>query len=122
MTTPAQPKPSSSNGSAKEPSEVYHLGRQALADSRRWFPNTSESVAFTCLALAGEVGELCNLVKKIERGTAQWGDAKIKYDIHMEVADIFTYLMDLAGQLNVDLVRLYELKRIENERRFGHHE
>jgi NTP pyrophosphatase (non-canonical NTP hydrolase) len=118
VTTVGQPKPSSSPGS-KERSELYALGQQALADSRRWFPKTAESIAFTALALGGEVGEVQNIVKKIERGSYQWGDAKVRFDLHMEVADVMTYLVLLAGQLNVDLVQLYNLKRIENEQRFG---
>jgi NTP pyrophosphatase (non-canonical NTP hydrolase) len=97
------------------------MSRVALEDSRRWFPETADSVAFTCLALAGEVGEVCNIVKKLERKSLKWGDAKVRMDLHMEVADAFTYLILLAGQLNVDLVKLYDLKRVENEQRFGKH-
>ena len=62
---------------------------------------------------------MANIVKKLERGSIYMGDAKVRTDLHMEVADVFTYLVVLAGQLGIDLVRLYELKRMENERRFG---
>lgn len=121
MTTAEPQRPNSSSGSGLIPSELYHLGKEAHEDSRRWFPKTSESVAFTVLALCGEAGEVANLIKKIERGSLQWTDAKVRYDLNMEVADVFTYLILLAGQLGVDLIKLYELKRIENERRFGGH-
>lgn len=117
MTTTEPQKPNSSGGS--NPSNIYELGLQALGDSRRWFPNTAESIAFTVLALAGEVGEVANIVKKIERGSHSFLDAKVRYQLNMEVADVFTYLVLLAGQLGVDLIKLYELKRIENENRFG---
>jgi NTP pyrophosphatase (non-canonical NTP hydrolase) len=117
VTTTEPQKPNSSSGSRTP--ELYLLGKKALEDSRRWFPQTAESVAFTVLALAGEVGEVANIVKKIERGTFKWGDAKVRFDLDMEVADVFTYLVLLAGQLNIDLLRIYDLKRTENERRFG---
>lgn len=119
MTTHVPPRQNSSSGSG---SEIFHLGRRALDDSRRWFPETSESIAFTVLALAGEVGEVANIIKKIERGSHDFKDAKVRYDLNMEVADVFTYLVLLAGQLGVDLFALYDIKRIENERRFGNHE
>lgn len=119
MTTPGQPKQNSSRGSKLPSSELVPLAIQALEDSRRWFPKTSESISHTVLALAGEVGEVANIVKKLERGSIYMGDAKVRTDLHMEVADVFTYLVVLAGQLGIDLVRLYELKRMENERRFG---
>ena len=119
MTTAVPPRQSSSPGSRPEPSDIYNLGQQALADSRRWFPGTAESIAFTVLALAGEVGEVANIVKKIERGSYNWRDAKVRADLDMEVADVFTYLVLLAGQLGIDLRRIYDLKRNENEGRFG---
>jgi NTP pyrophosphatase (non-canonical NTP hydrolase) len=112
VTTTEPQKPSSSPGFV--PSELFHMGRGALDDSRRWFPETADSVAFTVLALAGEVGEVANIVKKLERKSLRWTDAKVRMDLHMEVADVFTYLILLAGQLNVDLVKLYDLKRVEN--------
>ena len=118
MTIPGQQRPNSSSGST-QPSELYSLAKQALEDSRRWFPSSAESIPFTVLALCGEVGEVANVVKKIERGSLDFKDAKVRFDLDMEVADVFTYLVLLAGQLNVDLVKLYEVKRVENERRFG---
>lgn len=120
MTTTEPQRQSSSAGS--DQSEIYLLGKKALDDSRRWFPKTSESIAFTALALGGEVGEVQNIVKKIERGSLSFGDARVRYDLNMEIADVFTYLVLLAGQMNVDLIKLYHLKRIENERRFGAHD
>jgi NTP pyrophosphatase (non-canonical NTP hydrolase) len=111
-------KPNSSSGSTL-PDDLYGMGRQALEDSRRWFPQTSESVALTVLALCGEAGEVANVIKKIERGSCDFKDPKVRYDLNMEVADVFTYLVLLAGQLGVDLIQLYKLKRIENQRRFG---
>lgn len=50
------------------------------------------------LALAGETGELCNLVKKRIRG-----DDISDAEIADEVADIFTYLDLFAARMDLDL-------------------
>lgn len=49
-------------------------------------------------ALAGEVGELCNLLKKTRRGE----DIPIK-DIAHEIADVQIYLDIIAYQFGLDL-------------------
>lgn len=59
-------------------------------------------------ALAGEVGELCNLIKKFER------DGQ-KMEIHQvgdELADIFIYLQLTAEVLQIDLQEAI-LRKIE---------
>ncbi len=50
------------------------------------------------VALAGEVGELCNFIKKMNRG-----DADYTADIGKELADIVTYADLLAARLGLDL-------------------
>ena len=49
-------------------------------------------------ALSGEVGELCNLLKKQKRG-----DFIPKKELAHEISDILTYLSLLADNLNVDM-------------------
>jgi len=122
VTTGVPPRQSSSHGSKPlDPSPTYLLSVESLQDSRRWFPVTSEDISHTVLGLCGEVGEIANMIKKIQRGSDHYGDAKFRYALHMEIADVYTYLILLAGQLGVDLEKLYALKRIENEQRFGSH-
>jgi len=52
-------------------------------------------------ALMGEVGELANFLKKVDRG--DFPIESISSDIANEIADIQTYLDLLANHLNVDL-------------------
>lgn len=53
----------------------------------------SEDVRFLTLALAGEVGELCNLIKK------NWRDGTdVKAEIRDEIADIYVYHQLLTVQ------------------------
>jgi len=77
-------------------------------------------VRFLALALAGEVGEFCNLVKKNWRGdkatlpTAEEsrrysgsvdGDTNFEFQqkIHKELADVYIYLLMIADAMGVDL-------------------
>ncbi len=59
-----------------------------------------------CLAIAGEAGELCNLVKKVERGDFTMESQR--QAILEEVADVITYcdlLMTQMGASTADEVR-----------------
>lgn len=97
-------------------SELSELVKTAVEDSERWFPD-SQGLAFLTLAMAGEVGEVANLVKKVARGTHAFGE--VENDLKEEVVDVFIYLMCLAGVLEMDLEELYHVKRAKNEERFG---
>ena len=55
---------------------------------------------FWSTAVAGEVGEMCNLIKKMERGDPGY----FKTDIALEAADIVIYLDLLCTKLGLDLM------------------
>lgn len=59
-------------------------------DPPRWF-----------MALVGEVGELGNLLKKIERGDFTLDD--VRQEVSDELADVQIYLDLLAARLGIDL-------------------
>lgn len=105
---------------SKEPSKLGMMAKQCVSDSERWFGDSGvvHSIPHHTLAMAGEVGELANIVKKVERGSLRMGDANTRYEMAMELTDVFIYLLNLAGLMGVDLEAAYELKRTENERRF----
>src|SRR5690348_3317090 len=97
------------------------IQRSAIRDSQRWFPaihGTLDGLAthFT-LGLLGEAGEVCNLVKKVKRGDTSW--AEMTPRLADELADVLTYLCDLASALGIDLADEYATKRHFNESRFG---
>jgi NTP pyrophosphatase (non-canonical NTP hydrolase) len=91
---------------------------QALEDSERWFPSTASNPFFVAACVAGEIGEVLNLLKKVERGSHDW-TPEMKSDVEEEVADVFTYLLHLAGTLNMDLEARYYEKREANDIRFS---
>lgn len=97
--------------------ELSTLQRQAMQDTRAWFPAMTNDLPFMVLALCGEAGEVANLVKKIERGshTRQELDAALRE----EVVDVLIYLLIIADTLDLDLEAGYRIKRAINEKRFG---
>ena len=97
--------------------ELYHMAQQAASDSRVWFPDTAHSAFFMAACIAGEAGELLNEMKKVERGSHELDD--VVHRIKGEMADVFTYLLSLAGLLEVDLQAEYEKKRELNKSRFA---
>jgi len=72
------------------------------------------------VCLVGEVGEFSNLVKKVRRGDFPLAVAKQELD--EELADVFIYLLKIAGQFGVDLEREYEKKMNKNEQKFKRYE
>ena len=62
------------------------------------------SLRWAC-ALSGEVGEICNIIKKQLRGDYQDTEsaAKARQAISDEIADVLTYLDLLAASMNIDL-------------------
>jgi NTP pyrophosphatase (non-canonical NTP hydrolase) len=98
---------------------VWELTRECLNDSQRWFPGTAVSLVHYCLGLAGETGEFIDIVKKIDRGSADPRSAAIKRQLAMELTDVFIYVLNAAALLGIDLEETYKMKRAENERRFG---
>jgi len=97
------------------------LSAEAWRDSCDWFPAIHRrglvgTVAHLGLGLAGEAGELANLVKKVDRLGRISADTQ--RDMALELADVFTYILLLAAALDVDLTWAYDQKRQQNMDRF----
>lgn len=99
---------------------INAMTKQCIEDSERWFgdQNVVKSIPHHALAMAGEVGEFCNIVKKIDRGSLSIQDAAVRHSLAMELTDVFVYMLNLAGLLNVDLEKTYDIVRGQNEKRF----
>jgi len=88
------------------------------ADSRRFFPDRAEDLGHHILGLAGEVGELANMVKKWERGSIDLENEDTYAELVNEVVDVFIYVMSTAAIIGMDMETFYEAKREYNYRRF----
>lgn len=106
--------------SKPDETRLSELALQCVQDSEKWFGDmaSSKDIVHMALAYAGEVGEFCNIVKKIQRGSLNPNDAKVRFDLAMELVDGFIYMLNLAGMLQIDLDKAYQVKRADNNRRF----
>lgn len=71
-------------------------------------------------ALAGETGELCNIIKKIERDNID--PDKFQNEIKEELADVFIYTALIARVFHIDLeqsilekLKIIEIRREKNQ-------
>jgi NTP pyrophosphatase (non-canonical NTP hydrolase)/deoxyadenosine/deoxycytidine kinase len=82
--------------------------------------NALEGLEFAALALAGEVGEVANLLKKARR--AAWRGEPVALDrgeLSRELADVLAYTLKLSNLLGVDLGAIYQEKMRVNWGRFS---
>ena len=108
------------NGVSQTNTRLEELQRQALEDSVRWFGDipASQTLAHHLLGLGGEVGELMNVYKKIERGSLNPHNPAVITQLRMETTDIFVYLLNIAMLLGFDLDQMNQVVRAQNEARF----
>jgi NTP pyrophosphatase (non-canonical NTP hydrolase) len=103
---------------------LYELATQARSNSERWFPamhDESRKVVPIgvqyALGLAGEAGEVSNVVKKGIREGKGPGP-----ELAAELADVLTYLLLLAYEVGVDLEEEFQKKQAVCEQRWGRRE
>lgn len=97
-----------------------HMTTQCTVDSTRWFPE-AQKLDTMVLCLAGEVGEVANLVKKVIRGSITVEDA-MDQGLAEEIIDVLIYLCNLMGLKEFDEVdwkQIWDAKRAYNKERFN---
>lgn len=87
-----------------EYSDLLSLGEQCLANSKRWFPDPHErglehAVLHMTLGIAGEAGEVVEVIKKAHR----FGDFPDPRKVAPELVDVLVYVLNLATLLSIDL-------------------
>ena len=66
------------------------------------------AVQYTALGLAGEVGEICNEIKKVYRDDEGVVTAKRRADLVDEFGDVLWYLARVTDELNIDMQDVLE--------------
>ncbi|MBO5328836.1 MAG: nucleotide pyrophosphohydrolase [Clostridia bacterium] len=88
---------------------------------KRWNKKITQDnldvLGYLLLAASGEIGEACNIAKKVIRGDCPLSE---KYDhLSEEIVDAYIYIVKLINQLGIDLETAYENKMKINEKKFG---
>lgn len=130
-----------------EPIDLNALAAESLADSAAWFPGLHEQsrarlVNHFVLGIGGEAGEVLDVWKKADACQADQlrrlellepdealgllpscsthADGKhSRQALEDELADLFTYMLNLAALLEIDLVAAKARKRRELIERWG---
>ena len=68
------------------------------------------------VCLTGELGEFCNILKKVSRGDMLL--AEVKEELDLELVDVFIYLLKISNQFDVDLEKGFLKKLAINKARF----
>lgn len=87
---------------------------------KEWDPDGKITPLFAALELAGEVGELMNMVKKMEREKLGLVGTTIRYsELAEEFADVLVTLDLLAMHFSIDLGYVTQLKFNKDSRAKG---
>lgn len=95
---------------------IREIIMQCQEDSENMFPATAMDISYHTLSLAGEVGEFCNELKKVARGSQSMQETYPR--LSDELVDVFIYVCTIASVLKIDLGVEYDIKREFNVRRF----
>jgi NTP pyrophosphatase (non-canonical NTP hydrolase) len=76
---------------------------QKLAATTAAYPNVGNNYIYPSLGLAGEVGEVMNKIKKIQRDNAGIPDEKILLAVKEEMGDVLWYLAQLSTEFKFSL-------------------
>ena len=76
---------------------------QKLAATTAAYPNVGNNYIYPSLGLAGEVGEVMNKIKKIQRDNANILDEKVLLAVKEEMGDVLWYLAQLSTEFKFSL-------------------
>lgn len=98
-----------------------------VENSLKWFPEAHTNslgdfqidLMTTVLGIAGEAGEVADVLKKVTRGSLTLEEARPL--LAEESVDVFHYVCLLWVALQIDPGEEYQRKTLINDKRFGNH-
>ncbi len=72
------------------------------------YPNRLKNLEYPTLGLAGEAGEVANIVKKIQRDFGGKITDEIRAKLKDELGDVLWYIAACADELNLTLMEIAE--------------
>lgn len=113
-------------GMTTQPLTFAAVSRTNLRRCQRWHPGgiTSWSLSDWAVALAGELGEACDVIKKLNRARDglignRMNEEELLAELPKELADIYLYLDLLAQAAGIDLAAAVRAKFNEVSDRNG---
>ena len=81
---------------------------QSEAKRTALYPNRLKNLEYPTLGLAGEAGEVANIVKKIQRDFGGEITNEIRAKLKDELGDVLWYISACADELNLTLAEIAE--------------
>ena len=81
---------------------------QKEAKQTALYPNRLKNLEYPTLGLAGEAGEVANIVKKIQRDFGGEITDEIRAKLKDELGDVLWYISACADELNLTLTEIAE--------------
>ncbi len=102
--------------------DVDWEGYQRESRKTAIYPNHGNNPIYPTLGLAGEAGEVANVVKKMWRKHEGEIDAEHRRMIADELGDVLWYMAQLATELHVSLADIVRLNLAKIRSRYGNNE
>ncbi len=85
------------------------------------YPKIGENFFYPTLGLAGEAGEVCEIVKKIHRDRGDVPSDEDRERISAELGDVLWYIAQVASEFNLDLddVAAHNLEKLASRKDHG---
>ncbi len=87
---------------------------KTLAEERGWDKNNPLEIF---LLFSEEIGELAKAIRNKMKLYHETGKKVKPNELEYEFADVFSYLLDLANQFDIDLEKAFREKEEENKKR-----
>src|SRR5262245_8826538 len=81
---------------------------QTEASATALYPNRLKNLEYPTLGLAGEAGEVANIVKKIQRDHGGVINDEIRGKLKDELGDVLWYISACADELGITLTEIAE--------------
>lgn len=94
---------------------------QKMAKVSAEYPNAGSNYIYPVLGLAGEAGEVCEKIKKLQRDEGSNITEKFKKDLTLELGDVLWYVSQIAGEFGIPLeeVALENIAKLRSRKKRG---
>lgn len=92
---------------------------QTVAKETALYPRRLENLEYPTLGLAGEAGEVANIVKKIQRDFGGLINDEIRAKLKDELGDVLWYISACADELGLTLAEIAEFNVEKLAKRHG---